>query len=50
VHHIDSTTLADGIYKLVPESESEQHEAQVNLTEVTKDLDQHSEEPPTSFA
>jgi hypothetical protein len=25
--HIDSTTLTDGIYNLVPESESEQHEA-----------------------
>jgi hypothetical protein len=47
--HIDSTTLADGIYNLVPESESEQHEAQVNLTEVTEEPDQRSEGPPTSF-
>jgi hypothetical protein len=30
--HIESTTLADGTYDLVPESESEQREAQVNLT------------------
>ena len=31
--HIDSTTHADGTYDLVPESESELCEAQVNLTE-----------------
>jgi hypothetical protein len=48
--HIDSTTLTDEIYNLVPESEIEQCEAQMNLTEVAEDLDQHSEEPPTSFA
>ena len=30
--------LADGTYELVPESESEQREAQVNLTEITEDL------------
>jgi hypothetical protein len=47
--HIDSTILADGIYNLVPESESEQHEAQINLTAVAKDPDQHSGEAPTSF-
>ena len=35
--HIESTTLADGTYELVPESESEQREAQVNLTEATED-------------
>jgi hypothetical protein len=34
--HIESTTLADGTYELVPESESEQHKAQVNLTKVWK--------------
>ena len=38
--HIDSTTLPDGTYELVPESESEQREAQVNLTEITEDLNQ----------
>jgi hypothetical protein len=47
--HIDSTSLADGIYNLVPESESEQHEAQDNLTEVAEEPDQHSQAPPTSF-
>jgi hypothetical protein len=46
--HIDSTTLADK-YELILESESEQCEAQVNLTEVIKDLNQYSEEPKVSF-
>ena len=44
------TTLADGTYKLVPESESEQREAQVNLTEATEDPNQVSEEPKASYA
>ena len=44
------TTLADGTYELVPESESEQREAQVNLTEITEDLNQSSEEPKASSA
>ena len=48
--HIDSTTLADGTYELVPESESEQREAQVNLTEATEDLNPSSEEPKASSA
>ena len=48
--HIDSTTLPDGTYELVPESESEQREAQVNLTEATEDLNQSSEEPKASSA
>ena len=56
--HIDTTTLADGTYELVLESESEQCEAQVNLTEVAEDLNQSSEEwvkksseePKTSYA
>ena len=39
---IDSTTLADGTYELVPESESEQREAQANLTDATEDLNQSS--------
>jgi hypothetical protein len=33
----------------VPESESEQHEAQVNLTEVAEDPNQSSEEPKANF-
>ena len=48
--HVDTTTLADGTYELVSESESEQREAQVNLTEVAEDLNQSSEEPKASFA
>ena len=48
--HIDSTTLPDGTYELVPESESEQREAQVNLTEIPEDLNQSSEEPKASSA
>jgi hypothetical protein len=48
--HIESTTLVDGTYELVPESESEQREAQVNLTEVVENLNQSLEEPPTSFS
>jgi hypothetical protein len=47
--HIDLTTLADGTYNLVPESESEQQEAQVNLIAVAEDPDQRLEEAPTSF-
>jgi hypothetical protein len=44
------TTLADGTYELVLESESEQREAQVNLIEFIKDLNQSSEEPKASIA
>jgi len=44
------TTLADGTSEWMPESESEQHEAQVNLTETTEDLNQSSEEPKASSA
>ena len=50
VFHIDTTTLADGTYELVPESESEQREAQVNLIEVAEDPNQVSEEPKASYA
>ena len=46
----DATTLADDTYKLVPESESEQREAQVNLTEATEDPNQSLEEPKASYA
>ena len=48
--HIDSTTLPDGMYELVPEPESEQRETQVNLIELTEDLNQSSEEPKASSA
>ena len=48
--HIESTTLADGTYELVPESESEQREAQANLIEVVEDQNQSSKEPKARFA
>ena len=48
--HIDTTTLADDMYEPVPESESEQREAQVNLTEVAQDPNQSSEEPKADYA
>ena len=44
------TTLADGMSEWMLEQESEQREAQVNLTEVTEDLNQSSEEPKASSA
>ena len=40
----------DGTYELMPKSESQQLEAQVNLTEATKDPNQSSEEPKASYA
>jgi hypothetical protein len=43
-------TLANGTYELVPEPESEQREAQINLTEVVEDPNQSSEEPKVSTA
>ena len=42
-------TLANGTYELVPESESEQREAQVNLTKATEDPNQVSEGPKASY-
>ena len=47
--HIDLTALADGTYELVPESESEQREAQANLTEAAEAPNQSSEEPKANF-
>ena len=48
--HVDSTTLADGTYELVLESESKQREAQANLTEAAEDPNQSLEEPKANFA
>ena len=47
---IDTTTLTDGTNEWMPQSESEQREAQVNLTEATEDPNQASEEPTASYA
>ena len=48
--YIDTTVLADGMYKLIPESEGGDHEAQVHATVLTEDPDQSSEEPKAVLA
>jgi hypothetical protein len=48
--HIDSTTLADRTYELVPESIKEQQEAEAILIEATEDPNQCLEEPKANFA
>ena len=48
--HIDTTVLADGIKKLIPESEGGDQEAQVNATTLTEDPDQSPEEPKADLA
>ena len=44
------STLANGTYELILKSESEQREAQANLTEAAEDPNQSSEEPKANFA
>ena len=44
------TTLTDGMYELVLESESEQCEAQAKLTEYVEYQNQSSEEPMASYS
>ena len=41
--HIDTTTLSDGMYKLIPDSEGGDLEAQVNTAVLTEAPDQSSE-------
>ena len=48
--HIKSTTLASRTYELVPEYESEQRGALINLTKAVEDPNQSSEEPNASYA
>ena len=43
--HLDTTTLSDGTYELIPESDGGDLEAQVNTAEQTEAPDQNSEEP-----
>ena len=43
--HIDTTTLSDGTYELIPDSEGGDLEAQVNTVVLTEAPDQSSEEP-----
>jgi len=42
--HIDTTTLSDGTYELIPESDGGDLEAQANTAELTEAPDQSSEE------
>ena len=42
--HIDTTTLSDGTYELIPESDGGDLETQVNTAELTEAPDQSSEE------
>ena len=43
--HIDTTTLSDGTYELIPESDGGDLEAQVSTAELTEAPDQSSAEP-----
>ena len=43
--HIDTSVLSDGTYKLIPDSEGGDLEAQANTTILTEAPDQSSEEP-----
>ena len=47
--HIKSTSPADGTSELISESEIEQQEANLYLTELNQDPDQCSEEPKATF-
>ena len=48
--HIDTTVLSDGSYKLIPDSEEGDQEAQMNATILTEDPDQSLEEPKADLA
>ena len=45
VSYIDTTDLVDGTYELIPESEGDDPEIQVNAAVLTEDPDQSPEEP-----
>jgi len=45
VLHIDTTTLSDGTFELIPESDGGDLEAQANTAVLTEAPDQSSEEP-----
>ena len=47
--HIDTTALTDGTYKLIPESEEGDPEAQVNAIVLTEAPDQSLEEPKANL-
>ena len=48
--HIDSTTLADGTYELVPEAKEVPGEAQVNFADAVEDPNPTSEASKTNLA
>ena len=48
--HIDMTVLSDGTYKLIPESEGGDPEAQVHTAVLTEYPDQNPEEPKANLA
>ena len=48
--HLDTTTLTDGTYELIPESDGGDPEVQVNATELTEAPNQSSEEPKAVLA
>ena len=48
--HIGTTSLSDGTYELIPESEKGDHKAQVNAAVLTEDPDQSPEEPKANLA
>ena len=48
--HIDTTILSDESYKLIPDSEEGDQEAQLNATILIEDPDQSPEEPKAVLA
>ena len=48
--HIDTSTLSDGTYELIQESDGGDLEAQVNTAELTEAPNQSSEEPKAVLA
>ena len=48
--HLDTTTLTDVTYELIPESDGGDPEVQVNTTELTEAPNQSSEEPKAVLA
>ena len=48
--HLESATLADGTYELVPAHEDDTANAQLNALELTQDPNQSSEEPKANSA
>ena len=45
LHHVGTSTLADGDYEVIQEPEGEVPEVQANVIEIAEDPSQRSEEP-----